>query len=211
MAGKFDREARQEIEGQELFRSWRAGRIEVIHQTVTAADVLSRNGVKLRYSGKRPEQIFCPFHGNTKSMAARYHPADARKPDHVWCFVCNKQWDCIELFKKFENYTGKFSGLLRTIERDYGITPPEVPTVVPDDDSNEREWAEIALMMEVCERRLKSARAAFELRSYLILGSVLDKLQHGINAGTVRLPKAQETMQRVLDKIGEKRRACPDG
>jgi hypothetical protein len=183
----------------------------MIHATASAADVLRRNGVSLRYGGQRAEQIFCPFHGNSKTPAARFHPPDAKRSDHVWCFVCNEQWDAITLFKKFANYTGKFSGLLRLIERDYGITPPEAPSAVPDDEPAEHELAEAHVMLDVCERRLVSSRRAFEMKGYLVLGSVLDRITHGLDAGTLPLPTARETMQRVLDKIGEKRRVCPDG
>jgi hypothetical protein len=211
MAGRYEEEARREIEQQEGFRRWIADRITVIHATVTASDILQRNGVKLRYGGQRAEQIFCPFHGNSKTPAGRYHPADARKPDHVWCFVCNQQWDAITLFKKYAEYTGKFSGLLRMIERDYNITPPEMPTTVPDDEPAEQELAEVLALLDTCERCLKRGQRAFDLRGYLILGSVLDKLSFGIDAGTLPMPKARETMRRVLDKISEKVLACPDG
>lgn len=211
MAGQYEAEARREIEQQEGFKRWIADRIDVIHRTVTAADVLRRNGVKLRYSGQRPEQLFCPFHGNTKTPAARFHPADARKPDHVWCFVCNEQWDAISLFKRFGNHTEKFSGLLRIIEREYGIIPPEAPSSAPEDNAAEHELAEAISMLDICERRLLGARNAFDMRGYLIVGSVLDKLAHGFGEGSLPLAKARETMQKILDKIGEKRRACPEG
>lgn len=70
---------------------------------------------------------------------------------------------------------------------------------------------DVTSMLDMCERRLKSARRAFDMRGYLIVGSVLDKIAHGIDAGTQPLPQARDTLQRVLDKIGEKIRACPDG
>ena len=138
-------------------------------------------------------------------MAARYHAADARSHDHVWCFGCNpkRPWDAITLFGKFADSTGKFTGLLRIIARDYGIQLPEVPSGVPNanDESAKHELAETLLMLDVCERRLKSARSAFDMRSYLIVGSVLDKLSYSLDLGGQPLPKARETMQQVLDKI----------
>lgn len=204
----FEDLARSEIELQEGFRQWIADRIEVIHQTTTAAEVLRRNGVRLRYDGQRPEQMFCPFHGNSKSMAARFHPSDARRSDHVWCFVCNEQWDCITLFKKFASYEGKFSGLLRLMERDYGIIPPEIPEISFGKEVAREELDQVAQMLGVCERRLFGARGAFAMRGFLALGSILDRVTYGINAGTVSLPKARETLQTVLTKIGEKGSAC---
>ena len=194
---------------QDTFKQWLADRIAVIHEHATAADVLQRNGVKLRYNGQRPESILCPFHGNTKSMAARFHPADARKPDHVWCFVCNEQWDAISLTKKFENYQGKFSGLLRIVERDYGIVPPETPTEAAE-QQDQSEQLEVIQLFEICERRLKGARQSFELRSYLLLGSVLDRTQHAVTAGTMSLSRAKVTLRQVLDKIAERVRSSPE-
>ena len=211
MAGRFEDAARREIEQQEGFRRWMAERIVSIHANVSAADVLSRHGVRLRYNGQRPEQMYCPFHGNTRSMAARFHPATARRSDHVWCFVCHEQWDAITLTKKFEGYEGKFSGLLRLIERDYGIQTPEAPSALPEDEPDAEEALGVGVLLDVCERRLRQARRAFSMRSYLVLGSVLDKVTHGVEAGTITAPVASDTLRKVLDKIGERERSCPDG
>lgn len=211
MAGRFEDDARREIEQQESFRRWMAERILAIHANVSAADVLSRHGIKLRYGGQRPEQLYCPFHGNTKSMAARFHPSDARRSDHIWCFVCAEQWDAITLTKKFEGYEGRFSGLLRIIERDYGLTTPEAPAVIPGDAQDDRGVLEVQELLDVCEKRLRLARRVFEMRGHLLLGSVLDRVTHGIQEGSVTTVSANDTLRRVLDKIGEKERACPDG
>ena len=206
MTGRFENDARREGDLQDGFRFWREECVTLIHAHVSAYDVLQRNGIKLRYGGNRAESIFCPFHGNTRTMAARYHAADARSSDHVWCFACNpkRPWDAITLYGKFVEYQGKFTGLLRTIARDYGITLPEVPTGGVPEDPAKLEMAEAALELDVCERLLKSAKEAFDMKSYLILGSVLDKLAHGLDAGTQPLPKALDTMAMVRTKIGER-------
>jgi hypothetical protein len=211
MTGRFEEDARREIEQQEHFRRWIAERVQTIHATVSAADVLQRHGVKLRYRGQRAEQMFCPFHGNTRTMAARFHPSDARKPDHVWCYVCQKQWDSIALTKQFEGYEGGFSGLLRLIERDYGITPPEAPSVVYDEGPDQGDLLEVISTIDICERRLLGARSAFDMRSYLLLGSVLDKVVHGVDNQTLPLPRARDVLRNVLDKIGDRVRTCPVG
>jgi hypothetical protein len=202
-------DAQRDHDREKIFRDWMQARIETIHQRVSASDVLSRYGTKLRYSGGRPEQMFCPFHGNTRTPAARYHPRDVRSPDHVWCFVCNERWDCIALFKKFENLTSeKFSAVLRGLERAYGIMPPESPPVL-DDEPDDHERQEIDELFETCDFRLKKARKAFEMKSFFTVGSILDRLRWQFDNGTVLAPTARATLRKVLDKIGEKVRACP--
>ncbi len=203
-------DAERELEREKVFRQWINARIEAVHQRVTAADVLGRYGVQLRYGGSRAEQMYCPFHGNTRTEAARYHPADTRSPDHVWCFVCNEGWDCITLFKKFENLQAdKFSAVLRRLERAYGIMPPEAPPVMEDEpDDHERE--DVEREFQIADARLRRARKAFDMKGYLTVGSILDRLWWQFENGKVLAPTATATLRRVLDKIGEKVRACPE-
>jgi hypothetical protein len=205
----FD-DAQREHDQESIFRRWIQVRIETLHQRVNAADVLSRYGVKLRYDGSRSEQMMCPFHGNTNTPAARYHPADNKSHDHVWCFVCNKNWDAIELYREFENLgtEAKFSAVLRGLERAYGITPPETPPVVAD-EPDDHEQAEIEGLLDTCDFRLKKGRNAFDMRGYLTLGSIIDRLRWQFDNGKTLVPSARLTIEKVLAKIGEKVRACP--
>lgn len=203
-------DAQRDFDREKIFREWQVKRIESIHQRVSASDVLARYGVKLRYSGGRDEQMFCPFHGNTRTMAAKYHVRDVRSTDHVFCFVCNERpWDCIALYRKFENLSGdKFSAVLRSMERAYGIAPPENPGVL-DDEPDDHERVEIENEFAVAEARLRRARKAFDLRGYLTVGSILDRLRWQFDNGHALAPTVHTTIVRVLDKIGEKVRACP--
>ncbi len=210
MSSKYEEQARREIEQQVGFRQWLSDRVAVIHRTASVADMLQKYGVSLRYGGNRPEQMFCPFHGNSRTMAAKYHPKDAHKPDHIWCFVCQEQWDVITLWKKFEDFRGKFSAALRHIEVIYGITPPEGPTADAE-EKDESEQIEIETLFDVCERRLRAAKRAFDMRGYLAVGAILDKLSYRIEKGTVTHTVAKDVLKQVLDKIGVKERACPEG
>lgn len=202
-------EAQRDHDREKIWRDWMTARVEAIHQRISASDVLSRYGVKLRYSGGRPEQMFCPFHGNSRTPAARYHPRDPRSPDHVWCFVCNERWDCIALFRKFENLTGdKFSVALRALERAYGIVLPETPPVL-DDEPDDHERQEIDEMLVICEQSLKQYRKAFDMKAYFTVGSILDRLRWQFENGKVLAPTARTTLRKVLDKIKAKAIACP--
>jgi hypothetical protein len=202
-------DAQREFDRQKVFRDWQSSRIDMIHHRISASDVLERYGVRLRYSGGRAEQIFCPFHGNTRTMAAKYYIRDNRSPDHVFCYVCNERWDCIALYRKFENLAeGKFSAVLRSLERAYGITPPDTPAAL-ESEADDHERAEIDVEFTVAESRLKHARKAFDMRGYLMVGSVLDRLRWQFENGDVLPPSVHGTLVKVLDKIGEKVRACP--
>ena len=49
------------------------------------------------------------------------------------------------------------------------------------------------------------------MKGYLTVGSVLDKLYTALESGQMPREQAKAQLQKVLDKIGEKERACPGG
>lgn len=211
MSRDYQKEARSEVDRNDAMRRWVTARIDQIHAQVTAHDVLRRNGVNLKQGGsQREEQFSCPFHGKDNKPSARVYPSSARGPSHVWCYVCQeKGWDCITLWKKFSGFEGRFTALLAQIERDFGLAIPEAPPAgyeEPDDEPDE-----LPGLFEICERRLRGAKAAFDMKGYLTVGSVLDKLYTALESGQMPREQAKAQLQKVLDKIGEKERACPGG
>lgn len=209
MASRFEEEARREVGRSDAYRRWMRARIDGIHGSLTAADVLRENGVRLRFNGLRPEQLSCPFHGRDNHPSARYHPEEGHGKAGVWCFVCNERWDVIGLWKKFNNFEGSFGSLLRSIEISYGIEVPEAPPESVQEEATED--AELQQLFEVCERRLRQAKRAFSLDSFLKVAAILEKLYHRLDHGGIFIPEAKVVLYRVLDKIGEKERACPEG
>lgn len=208
----FTREATREDDKREVWRRWIAQRVDTIHQNVTIYDVLHKNGVKFRYS-EREEQFSCPFHGKDTKPSARAYPASARRPSHVWCFVCNESWDAINLWKRFSGRDDiKFGALLREIENTYKIIPPETPSESADYEPEEDpQFIEVQHLLEVCEHRLRSAKKQFDMQSFLKIGVVLDRLRLQVTEQRVPLPKAKDVLTQVLDKIGKRVRACPEG
>ena len=203
--GDAEREATQSL----AFKRWIAMRVENIHAKVSAEDVFARNGVPLSYGGHRPEQIFCPFHGNTKTMAARFFPR-GDSPAHVWCYVCKERWDAITLWKKFADFEGPFTRLLHDIERAFGIEVPEAPARNENFEEPDDLDAELVQFYDICERRLKGAKTSFTMEGYLRIGSVLDRLAYRKEVGKITTVEARATLQQILVKIGEKERGCPD-
>lgn len=191
------------------YYQWLLARAAVIRETVSLADLLSSNGHSLRYGGARPEQMFCPFHANNRTMAAKYHPADDRGPAAVYCFVCQKRRDIIEAWKFFHGQPeDKFSATVRTIERAYHITPPDMPAEAApalEDDPDAR--AETEVLLYVCERRLRAAREHFDMRAYLTVGAVLDRVHENLGQDQCPLDPTKQVLRTVLDKIGARCRA----
>lgn len=212
MSRDFEGEARREIERNGAALQWIKDRVVVLHDRVSTYDVLTRYGIKLRAGGNRDEQFSCPFHGKDNKPSARFYPSSNNSPSHVWCYVCQERWDCITLWKKFAGFEGKFGGLLREIEMAYGITPPEAPSIAREEVVDEMA-EEVQRLFTAADHRLRNARRSFkkldDMYGFLTLGSVLDRLRHEVIAGSLPLVRAKEVLRRVLDKIGEKERACP--
>jgi hypothetical protein len=202
-------EAAAELAENDSAKRWVQARVEEIHRTVTTYDVLKRFGVSLRYGDGRREQFPCPFHGSDNKPSARVYPTSERVPSHAWCFVCQERWDVITLWKKFTNFEGRFSRLLAEIEKTYGIKVPEAPPAAKDlSDTAKRELDEL---FEICERRMRASKRAFTRKGFLTVGSILDRLYSQVEAQQVPIPKAREVISKVLAKIGEKVRECPEG
>jgi len=146
------------------------------------------------------------------------YPADARSPSHAWCYVCQERWDVIALWQKF-NGTEKFGQALIEIERTYHLETPEEPEGGYYGGGEEEEKKpEGGVSLEdfdtfhgVCERRLREAKPAFDMLSFLRLGSVLDRVGARVTTERVSPVEGVRILRQVLDKIGEKVRSCPGG
>ena len=206
MARNFQDDAYAEHARHLAIKQWLSARAEAIRQSVSAYDVLSRNGVSLRKSGQQQEQISCPFHGSDTNPSARYYPENTKGYSGVWCFVCReKGWDAIGLWKKFSGET-KWSRVLFSMERAFGLPTPEFDAPPPEEEYDPL-LAEVESLLDACENRLIRERDRFDMGSYLKLGSILDRIRSQVDKGGLPLPKAREVLAQVLTKIGEKVRA----
>lgn len=211
MASQYEREAFAEEEKRQRYKEWTKRRIAQIHSRVTVHDVLRRNGYSLR-SNDGTEQISCPFHGRDNKPSARVFSEDANGRTGVWCYVCQEQWDCITLWRKFSDWTGTFSALLFDIEQTYGL---ERPDNMPDmsgnfEDDNDYVYDELRHLVETCDRRLVKGRHAFDLDSFLRLSVAIDRVRHQVVQKTLSVTKGNEILHSVLEKIGTRIRACPE-
>jgi hypothetical protein len=205
MARDYKREAIAENEAQSAGFRWIQARVDAIRKNVSAHDVLRRNGIKLHYNIDREEQFACPFHGVDRHPSARVYPETVKGPSHVWCFVCRENWDSIALWKKFSGGEVKFTRTLTEIERTFGILPPERPPTAEEMvDYVDPEILAIDDMFDTCESRLRHSRKEMDMKSHLILGSILDRVRYQFENGALPSAKVKALLQQVLEKIGSK-------
>lgn len=196
-------------------REWIYQRRDTLLDKVSAQDVLRYFGVNLKFtSGDHAEQILCPFHEDSRP-SARVYPSQGGRPSAFYCFTCGgKPKDIFGLWKEFKGDPEmKFSVVLKGLEGAFGIETPEPPKrefygAEPLRGPSEEE-VEVRSLLEVCERRLRDAKANFQMPGFLLVGQCLDRLHYRIGKGAIDLVQAKVIMRKVLDKISEKMRASP--
>jgi hypothetical protein len=152
-----------------------------------------------------------------RKPSARVYPADARSPSHAWCFVCQERWDAISIWRKFNGGDDKsFSRAITEMERIYGIEPPPMPKDITFASSEgNKDLDDFDALYESCEKRLRLARPAYQAMSdmngFLVAGSILDKLRSQVDNCKLAPKAGAEVLRTLLDRIGEKVRACPEG
>lgn len=184
-------------------KAWFELRKNAIHERVSSHDVLRDNGVKLVYAGEREEQFSCPFHGKDSKPSARVFPSTPQSPSHAWCYVCRERWDVITLWQKYHGTEG-FHKTLSAIERHYNIPTPPVPDGPLEYTSDNTSKDRFKELYEVCESRLRSERSAYDLKSYLLMGSFLDKALSQVNSGKLSYGEGIELMTKLRAAIIQK-------
>jgi hypothetical protein len=209
----YKHETFQENESRSAIFRWLQARAGTIRDRVSAHDILRRNGVKLRYSsGDREESFSCPFHGVDTHPSARVYPSTATGASHVWCFVCQEHWDVIKLWQKFSGAEHKFSRSLYEIERTFGITVSERPPTPSEmADYVDPDTEHCQELLDICERRLGSAKNVFDMKSHLLLGSILDRVRYEFERAVKTPPQTLVILQQIQDKITAKEKQCPEG
>lgn len=193
---------------KEAIKAWYVIRIKAIHAKGSAHDLLRRHGVNFKHTGDREEQFSCPFHGKDENPSARIYPASPSGPSHVWCFVCRERWDVIALWKKYNGADKKFHGILRDIERFYGLTTPPVPEGAFETPVDDTQREAFDRLYEACEERLRSVRDDYErvndMKGFLLAGSILDKAHAQTSDGKLSFKDGVSLLSKLVVKIRER-------
>lgn len=199
-------------DSNEELKAWFEQRVKAIHETVTVYDILRRNGISLRHTTDRVEQIACPFHGKDEHPSARIYPGSPSAPAHIWCFVCRERWDAISLWKKYGgDETKKFHQVLSELEKAYGLKPPEISRsgFSQAETAADKDRSQFDSLLSMCEERLINVREDYatfgDMVGYLTVGSILDKVLFGVTEGRLSFRDGcallTQLRQRIADRI----------
>lgn len=200
-------------------KEWFALRRRAIHEKVECHEILRRNGFTFKHSSLREEQVSCPFHGRDEDPSARVYPTTPQSFSHVYCFVCKPSppWDAISLWRKFSGEEKKHHAILTELERTFGIEPPPIPEgglspKEPTVDESQKE--DFERLLNACEVRLRDSRTQYQqledMSGYLLAGSILDKATFQVSTGALSYGEGLQVLHKLLQKIGEKVRSCPE-
>lgn len=190
-------------------QEWIKRRADAVRTKYTAYQCLHEHGHGEHLVDEdTPISVFCPFHPNTATMAARYYPASGRKTDYVRCFRCHENWDSINLYLKFKGLP--FMEALKDLERRFGIKVERIPEMaeevpLPADKSSSSyespAWQDVPRMLGLLEGKLVRLRETASLLDFVRFCRVLDSVSYDLD----RL-KGEQTneMVEVLGRLREK-------
>lgn len=177
MASDLDhirKEVRGETVEQSARTSWFRARTARILDKVEAHDVLAHFGVTVQVDSSQGQSLPCPFHGD-HNPSARLHPANAKGPSHLWCYVCRKNWNAIQLWREFNHV--EFTSAVGQMERFYGLPPIPVPRHgFQFDPLKTEEKDRLASQLEMLERMTFTRKEQLGFDRYLKFSVALDKL-----------------------------------
>lgn len=194
-------------------QEWIKKRADVVRTKYTAYQCLHEHGAgEMLVDEETPVQIFCPYHGNVNTPAARYYPAGGRRSDYVRCFRCHENWDCLNLYMKFKGVP--FMDALRELERRFSIKVGPRPedsapeeALVDKSSSNyvSEAWADVPRVLDMLEEKLGRLRARASLHDFVRFCRVLDSVGYDLD-----LSKGVQTQEMVdvLSRLREKMESC---
>lgn len=190
-------------------QDWIRKRSDAVRQRYTAYQCLHESGHgETLVDEDTAVQMFCPFHGNVNTPAARYYPASGHRSDYVRCFRCHENWDSLNLYMKFRGV--EFMDALRELERRFGIRigkrPDEsVPIEAPKDKSSAKyvseAWSDVPRVLDLLDGKLMRLRDRASLHDFVRFCRVLDAVRYDLDKA-----KGQQT-DSMVEVLGRLRKA----
>jgi hypothetical protein len=188
--------------GKTAVQEWVKRRVAAVHDHYTAYDCLTENGVTDIPDETTPTQLFCPFHHNVHTMAARYYPRSGGRPPYLRCFTCKKNWDGLNMFAEFRKL--RFMDALVELERRFKIRVPKRPDAPQFKELADRnsgyvseKWADVPNVLKVLETKLERHRDKCAMSDYVKFCRVLDHVAYDYD----KLEKSTPEMVSVLLKV----------
>ncbi len=191
---------------KQLLRDWVRRRIAAVQDKYSAYDALLELGVEGIVDQDTPVSVFCPFHPNTNTPAARYYPASGRNEGYLRCFACKENWRAINIFAKARGK--RFMDALVELERRYRINipkRPELPEYVdPIDrksDYQSEQWADIHRVIPILESRLIRLRGRVHMPEFVRFCRVIDAVSYDFERTGKSTPEMTNILRKLMGKM----------
>lgn len=189
-------------------QEWIKKRVTAVHERYTAYDCLTENNVTDVPDEDTPTQIFCPFHHNVQTMAARYYPRSGGRPSYVHCFRCKKSWDGLNLYAEFRKI--RFMDALSELERRYRIKIPRRPDApefaeLIDKSSGyvSDKWADVPGVVKLLETKLLRLREKCAMTDYVKFCRVLDHVHYDYEKVQKSTPEMVTALLQLKKRMDE--------
>jgi hypothetical protein len=191
------------------FQEWVQRRAEAVRAKYSAYDCLIENGHGESLADEdTPVQVFCPFHPNTRTPAARYYPASGGRSGYIRCFRCKENWDSINMFAKFKGQ--RFMDALVALERRFHIQVPRRPEPPPIADPIQRtsgyisdKWSDIPVVLKLLEGKLARISNKCALGDYVKFCRVIDYVSFDYNIVKQATPEMINIITRTIRLMDE--------
>lgn len=193
-------------------QDWVRRRADAVRSKYTAYSCLHENGHgEFLVDEETSVSVFCPFHTNVNTMAARYYPASGRRSDYVRCFRCHENWDCLNLHMRFKGVG--FMDALKDLERRFRIVVERKPDDAPEEPIVDKSsssyvsdaWSDVPRVLAMLEEKLARLRPMASMHDYVKFCRVLDSVSYDLDRA-----KGEQTQEMVdvLAALKSKMEAC---
>lgn len=191
-------------------KEWVQRRVSAVSKRYSAYQALTDNGVEI-LDEATSIQLFCPFHDNKHTPAARYYAASGNNDGHFYCFSCKIRLDGIGLFSRFNNIP--WFEALSKLEKKFGINIPKVdltsPIAIVDRGEGYKSSArsDIPRMLTLLESKLTRCRSKASLPEYVRVCRVLDEIEWNFDISgkadenmITSISRAEDLMNDVMNR-----------
>jgi hypothetical protein len=189
-------------------QEWIKKRVHAVHERYSAYACLVEHGVTDVPDETTPTQLFCPFHHNVSTMAARYYPRAGGRPAYVRCFRCKENWDALNLFAKYKRI--RFMDALVALERRFHIRIPRRPDMPEYKELADRgsgyvseKWADVPYVLKLLEGKLARLRDKCAMADYVKFCRVLDHVAYDYDRIEKSTPEMVSILLTVRNRMDE--------
>jgi hypothetical protein len=181
-------------------QEWVDRRVAEVGRAYTAYQALTEAGVEIPDEASS-FSVFCPFHDNKRTAAARYYASSGRAPPHFWCWVCKLRLEGVGLYARLKG-VGFMEGLT-ALERRFRISVPRKPEgspIVPTERNSayvSQAWADVPRFLVILEGKLREVRPKSGIVEYVKYCRLLDAVQWDFDVTGVATPDMAAALAKV--------------